>query len=82
MQSVITRSEIIYELKKLDVFERLNILTDIWDEMRESRDLQYVSEDEKNVLLERLENYRANPDSAVNWVDLKQEIFSKYVEKS
>lgn len=76
MQSVITRSEIIYELKKLDVFERLNILSDIWDEMRESRDLQYISEDEKHFLLERLENYRVNPDSAVDWVDLRQDIFS------
>lgn len=45
---------------------------------KESRELEFVSDEEKKLLLNRLANYRSNPDSAKDWTDLKQEVFDRY----
>ena len=55
----------------------MNLITDIWDEIKEAKELELVSDDEKRLLLNRLANYRANPDSAINWEELKQEVYQK-----
>ncbi len=47
MKNPIGKDEIVYGIRQLTVFERLNIVTDIWDEIKESRELETVSEDEK-----------------------------------
>lgn len=41
------RSEnaIVQEIRRLDVIERLDIVTDIWNEIRESQELETVSEE-------------------------------------
>ncbi len=82
MQHIINKNEIVYGIRHLNVIERLNIITDIWDEIKESQELETVSEDDKKLLLNRLENYRANPDSATDWKELRQEIHNRYAEKS
>jgi putative addiction module component (TIGR02574 family) len=74
MQHIMSKNEIVYEIRRLNVIERLNILTDIWDEIKESRELEIVSEDDKRLLLNRLANYKAKPDSATDWTELRQEI--------
>jgi len=61
------------EIRKLNVFDRLNIITDTWDEIKESKYLEPVSEKEKQLLLNRLATYKANPDSAIDWTQLKKE---------
>ncbi len=73
MQYTVNKSKITDEIRKLGVIERLNIITDIWDEIKESEALEPVSEEEKKLLLNRLANYRANPDSASDWTELKYE---------
>ncbi len=73
---------IIQEVRKLSVIERLGIITDIWDEIKESEELEAVSEEEKNILLCRLENYKKNPNSATDWTDLKQKIYEKYRQQN
>jgi len=55
---------IVYEIRRLNVTERLNIVTDIWDERKDAQELETVSEDDKKNLLNRLANFRANPNSA------------------
>jgi len=82
MQHVMSKNEIVYGIRKLNVIERLNIITDIWDEIKESRELETISEDERRLLLNRLANYRSNPDSATDWAELRQEIYDRYAEKS
>jgi len=74
---MIQNTVIINEIRKLNVFDRLNIITDIWDEIKESKDLEPVSEKEKQLLLNRLAKYKANPDSAIDWTQLKQEVSDK-----
>ncbi len=76
------KSKIVQQLRKLNVIERLNIITDMWDEIKESRELEFVSDEEKKLLLNRLANYRSNPGSAKDWADLKQEVYEKYNKKS
>jgi len=74
MPSVIHKSKILQQLKNLNVIERLNIITDMWDQIKESRELEFVSDEEKELLLNRLANYRSDPGSAKDWSDLKQEV--------
>jgi hypothetical protein len=54
MQHIMSKNEIVYGIRNLNVIERLNIITDIWDEIKESQELEAVSEDEKILLLNRL----------------------------
>ena len=82
MQDVINKNEIFSEIRRLNVIERLNIVTDIWDEIKESQELTSVSEEDKKILLNRLANYRANPESATDWTNLKQDIYDRYSEQS
>ncbi len=79
---VMSKNEIVQEIRRLNVIERLNIVTDIWDEIKESQELETVSEEDRILLLNRLENYRKNPDSAIDWTELRQEIRDRYAEKS
>ena len=82
MPSVMHKSKIVKQLKELNVIERLNIITDMWDEIKESRELELVSDEEKELLLNRLANYRSNPGSAKDWTDLRQEVNERYDKKS
>ncbi|MCP4350245.1 MAG: addiction module protein [Desulfobacterales bacterium] len=82
MQYTVNKSKITDEIRKLGVIERLNIITDIWDEIKESEALEPVSEEEKKLLLNRLANYRANPDSASDWTELKREVYDRYDKQS
>ena len=82
MQNVMNKNEIVYGIRKLNVIERLNIISDIWDEIKDSRELETVPENDKRLLLNRLANYKANPDSATDWEELRQEIHDRYAEKS
>ncbi|QTA86361.1 Putative addiction module domain-containing protein, CHP02574 [Desulfonema magnum] len=79
---MMSKNEIVYGIRRLNVIERLNIITDIWDEIKESQELEIVSEDDKRLLLSRLANYRANPESATEWAELRQEVHDRYAEKS
>jgi len=69
------KAKIVQQLRELNVIERLNIITDMWDEIKESRALEFVSDEEKKLLLNRLADYRSNPGFAKNWTDLKQEVY-------
>ncbi len=82
MKHIMGKNEIVHEIRKLNVIERLNIVTDIWDEIKESQELVTVSEDDRRVLMNRLANYRANPEAATDWSELRQEIHDRYAEKS
>jgi|GEM_PF-1062301 len=81
MQHIISKSEIVYGIRKLNVIERLNIISDVWDEIKDSRELETVSEDDRRILLNRLANYRAAPHSATDWTELRQEMYDRYAEE-
>jgi hypothetical protein len=51
-------NKIIQEVRKLDEIDRLNVITNIWDEIKESQELNSVSDETKQLLLNRLTTYR------------------------
>ena len=77
MQPVMKKSDIFTEIRKLCVVERLNIITEVWDEIKESKALEQISDEDKRILLNRLADYRADPQSASDWAELKKEIYDK-----
>jgi putative addiction module component (TIGR02574 family) len=78
MPQMKNKNDIANEIRKLNIFERLNIITDIWDDIKESKELEATTEDDKRILLNRLANYRANPNSAMDWTDMKKAIYDMY----
>ncbi len=78
MQFVAHSKNIVKEVRKLAVIERLTVITDIWDEIKEARELEFVSDDDKKLLLDRLTYYRLNPSSATDWTELKKEVYRQY----
>lgn len=46
--------------------------------IKESKELEAITEDDKRILLNRLANYRANPNSAMDWTDMKKAIDDRY----
>lgn len=78
MQYCTNRNEIVKEVRKLNIVERLAFITDIWDEIKEARELEFVSDEDKKLLLDRLAGYRLNPNSATDWTTLKEEVYRQY----
>ena len=77
MPYAINKNEIIQEIRNLNVADQLNIITDIWNEIKKSKELQIVTQNEKKLLMDRLANYESNPESAIDWATLKQEVYDK-----
>ena len=48
MPSIMYKSKIVQQLSELNVIEKLNIITDMWDEIKESRELEFVSDEKKD----------------------------------
>lgn len=69
---------IIKEIRKIAVIERLTVITDIWDEIKEAGELEFISDDDKKLLPDRLTGYRLNPGSATDWSNLKEEVYRRY----
>ncbi|HLC15994.1 MAG TPA: addiction module protein [Thermodesulfovibrionia bacterium] len=67
------KTALFQEIRKLNIIDRLNIVTDIWEDIKDSDELVTISDSEKELLKKRLEKYLANPDSSVDWDDLKDE---------
>jgi len=70
----ISNSEILKELHNLSVANRLSIVTNIWEEIKETEELRGVTIKQKELLMERSANYNAKPEMAVDWSILKQEV--------
>lgn len=82
MDHLVTKNEIVHGIRKLSVAERLDIVSVIWDEIKDSQELEAMSDYDKKLLLNRLSNYRENPESAIDWDELKQVIHDRHVAKS
>jgi len=74
--------QIISALRQSDIVEVL--LNQIFKsrKIKRSQELTSVSEEDKKLLLNRLANYRVDPESATNWINLKQDIYDRYSEQS
>jgi len=62
------------EILELSVAERIQIVEDIWDSIRQNPDEISLSETEKQELEKRLENYEQNPSEGIEWEALKKNL--------
>lgn len=65
----------IEEILKLPVDERLEIMGKIWESLDENVP---CDEHESNIARERYEEYQKNPESTLDWKDVKKQLFQKH----
>ena len=63
------------EILNLPQSERLLLLEVIWDSLIEVPGAIPISDEVRDELDRRLENYYQNPESARPWEDIKEELF-------
>jgi hypothetical protein len=52
------------------------------DKIKKSQELKTITEDDRSLLLSRLANYSASPDSAIDWTELREETYGRYAERT
>lgn len=63
------------EISELSAEERLRLIESLWESLPPQE--VPVPEWHKEILEERLEDDRRNPDDSVSWEELRDELFSK-----
>jgi putative addiction module component (TIGR02574 family) len=68
------------ELFKLSVEERLQLVEDLWDSIAaDTQDAPLeLSDEEKAELDRRLVEHEANPESALDWNEVRARLWAKY----
>lgn len=65
------------EIKKLSVAERIVLVENIWDSIVDSNQELSLSQEQKEELDKRLEEYEKNPNNTSNWEEVKKTVRSK-----
>ena len=68
---------VLNEVMALPAVEKLDLIDKLWESISPELDQADVSEEEKNLLDERWENYLANPESALTLEQLKAAVASR-----
>ena len=58
----------------LTVAERIQLAEDLWDSVREAPEVLELTEAQRAELDRRLAAHRADPDSAIPWAVLREEL--------
>lgn len=64
-------------IKQLSVAERVRLVQDIWDTLQPTAAELPLTEEQRRVIDQRLEEHRRDPDSAVPWEEVKARIESE-----
>jgi putative addiction module component (TIGR02574 family) len=64
----------IKEILKLSVDERIHLVQTIWDSIAADTQESEISEEHKEILNERLEAHKKNPDDVVKWEEIKKSV--------
>ena len=62
------------DLERLTVAERLQLIEQVWDSLRQRAGVLPLSEDEAALIEARRAEHRADPNSAVEWESLRAEL--------
>ena len=62
------------EAVRLPPSERLRLIQEVWESLAASPEQIPTSSDQLHELEERRKRYRANPESLVDWEELKEKI--------
>ncbi len=72
-----SNNDLLSEIKKLSVSERILIVESIWDSITLSDEDVPVTDEHIKELDKRLHDHKMNPSDTVKWDDLKKRIKSK-----
>jgi putative addiction module component (TIGR02574 family) len=71
------KDSLVSEILELSVDERIKLVGDLWDSIAEIPDAVKLTEEEKEILNERIKAYHENPDAGSPWNVIKQKITSR-----
>ncbi|ASB50176.1 addiction module protein [Alkalitalea saponilacus] len=71
-------TKIMQDILKLSVSERILMVEAIWDSIAESDEQVELSEETKQLLEERLEGHKNNPEEGSSWDEVKARIKSQF----
>lgn len=71
--------DVLAEILKLSTHDKFRLVEAIWDNIaEESYQDTSVSDEEKNILNDRLESYQRNPDKVRNWDEFAKDFLKDY----
>ncbi len=73
-------TQLLIEAKKLPVLERINLVEAIWDTVIPNESEISLTNAQKNLLDERLAEYKANPMEGSSWEDVKTRLERRTLE--
>jgi len=62
------------DYEKLSIAERLQLVEDIWDSIADETESLPLTDAQKAELDRRLEQYRRDPDSAIPWEQVREDL--------
>lgn len=62
------------EVLELSIAERIQLVEDIWDSIAANIDSMEISEEEKNIIDQRLESFHNNPSAGSPWKEVMSRI--------
>lgn len=65
------------EILNLSVEERLEIVASIWASIADDPESLELSDDERHLLDQRLDELDKNPDAGSRWSDVKARVFAR-----
>ncbi len=65
------------EILKLSLEEKINAVETIWDNIAEENKALPLNEGQIQILNDRLESYKKNPESVRSWDDFKKDFLNK-----
>jgi putative addiction module component (TIGR02574 family) len=65
----------IMDFSQLTVAERIQLAEDLWDSLTDAPEVLAVTDAQREELDRRIEAHRANPEVALSWESLRQELF-------
>lgn len=76
---VMSKSEILTELTKLNPAERREVLSKLLElEGEDWLDASDLTDEERRIIEERLEAHKKNPDAAIPWDNIEAELIERF----
>lgn len=64
----------IFDFSHLTVAERIQLAEDLWDSLSDAPEVLELTEAQRDELDRRLQAHRADPEAAISWETLRQEL--------
>lgn len=68
------KKDLLEEALELSVAERIQLVGDLWDSISEIPQDIELTEEQRQELRRRIQDYRKNPQEGISWAELKARI--------